>query len=557
MCLVIFFLCGHRSLARKKGKERRKRKNGGWRLERADSNDGTSLSSGTPEDVCPFTTLDAKRMTTNELFERCFLPQTPCIITGAMDHWPALRTKRWERSKFKKLYGDIRVPIGSRSEIPLADGLLSHTAMKLGRFLDASAESSKQGTHFDSFVFAFAPAIDKANKGNKTLEKQFQAFLDDVPSLSKELLNFFPDGSLPRDFEDQRIFSLGGTGGGIDYHYHGETLFALVHGIKVWYIYHPAAMPNRVSKKLDLLTTNWKNVSWNDPTLKGDERPFRCQQMPGTLLYLPQLFNHATENNGEAIGVGWQLDTQVNGALQTAKEVLKQNPKNPLALHTQNWFTYTKDPIKWFELYQLNPNDLVYAEMTVSALCGENGNADMRRQAIDIVNAWEERLLTLSQNASNNHDAVPTQVNIGTLVSSIAKLVKMMHSFGDCLRPAKPLQADTELTLLKRAVEELGITEEVEDMVKTLRAEGRLKRIMDLITASQSLDTARADKMFAELRHLYPSYNLPGGKDSSAREAEDIPAKKDPLIDSMENGWDRFDALFDPSEPNMEIVVED
>ena len=70
-----------------------------------------------------------------------------------------------------------------------------------------------------------------------------------------------------------------------------------------------------------------------------------------------------------------------------------------------------------------DPNDLVYAEMTVSALCGEHGNAGMRRQAMNIVNSWEERLLTLSQNASDNNGGVPTRVNVAA-ASGPGKLVQ-------------------------------------------------------------------------------------------------------------------------------------
>ena len=56
----------------------------------------------------------------------------------------------------------------------------------------------------------------------------------------------------------------------------------------------------------------------------------------GTLLYLPQLFHHATENNGETIGVGWQINLESEVVSGTVKHILQTRPNNPLALF-QNW----------------------------------------------------------------------------------------------------------------------------------------------------------------------------------------------------------------------------
>ena len=156
-------------------------------------------------------------------------------------------------------------------------------------------------------------------------------------------------------------------------------MLALIRGKKTWYIYEPGSMPSKVSKTLDVLHGNWKEISLSEE-LKQGEKPFVCVQSPGTVLYLPQMYHHCTENNADTVGVGWQLDTQRDMAIATAKDILERNPKNALSQFTLNWFTYETAPEKWIPLYDLKPLDLKFAQETLNSICQTGRRGEERSQ---------------------------------------------------------------------------------------------------------------------------------------------------------------------------------
>ena len=277
-------------------------------------------------------------------------------------------------------------------------------------------------------IFNFFKDIKKANDDQIDL---FHMFTNDTPTsqMHKVLLEFFPNKSF---FESSKFFSLGAAGAGINFHYHGDTLFSLIHGSKTWYIYPPGRMPHTVSSKLDLIYSNWKNVSVSDEMLTLDQKPIICTQTKGTALYLPQLHYHSTENNGEAIGVGWQIDVQRELAINTAKDILRIKPNNTLAQHTLHWFNYETDPDKWINLYKLKPLDLTFAQETLKAICNNNNaNQTQIENGKEIIQFWENKLDFIKGSKSNSKKVA--RISLRTFLLSFSQLIHQMFQFRFCL----------------------------------------------------------------------------------------------------------------------------
>ena len=186
-------------------------------------------------------------------------------------------------------------------------------------------------------------------------------------------------------------------------------------------------MPSRVSKTLDVLHGNWKEISLNEE-LKQGERPFVCVQSPGTVLYLPQMYHHCTENNADTIGVGWQLDTQRDLAIATAKDILERNPKNPLAQFTHNWFTYETAPEKWIDMYDSKPLDLKFAQETLNSIC-QNGREVKKGRKI--IRFWENRLDVLKKSKKNKKSRKPIRIRVFLLM--LSHVIHMMFNHRHCL----------------------------------------------------------------------------------------------------------------------------
>eukprot|EP00944_MAST-04C_sp_MAST-4C-sp1_P013540 g13540.t1 len=213
------------------------------------------------------------------------MAQQPCLIKNAITDIPAIRKQHWSRQNFLRRYGQLQVKADSRSNLPFAQGE-SNNKMTLEEYLNRSKTYLKARLPNHEFVFDFFDAMKADYVGNKKMTKLLNKFLKDIPApkdhQEDELFDFFKGHS------DYRMLSLGGNAGGIDFHFHGDTWLALVHGVKSWYIYPPGRMPAHVHKQLNLITANWKKVSVDD---NRHGKPIYCQQRGGQILYLPQFKN--------------------------------------------------------------------------------------------------------------------------------------------------------------------------------------------------------------------------------------------------------------------------
>ena len=328
-------------------------KKGGWEVERADPKDG--LPWGKDYGHCPFRVLDAQKMTGTDFYEHCYKVQAPCIVENALKSWPALQKRRWHRKHFMRSFGALKTLKASRSEFPLTKGV-SNVELSLGEFLNRTNPKE------NALVFEFFQEIKGANRARNPA---YEALDRDTPTVvGKDGKDLFFHGFQGKT-TPYKLLSIGGSGAGIDYHTHGDTFLALLFGRKTWFIYPPGRLPSRVSRTMDLLESNWKDVSWYQA--KGPkERPLVCQQKASQVLYLPQLFHHATENQGEAVGVGWQVNLEGDVVERTSRHLLRTRPNNPLAL--MNLWVQTHGGPRAsveskarhfpFQLVELVPNDL-------------------------------------------------------------------------------------------------------------------------------------------------------------------------------------------------------
>ena len=402
-------------------------KDGGWNVERADPRDG--LPWGKDFGYCPFPVIDATKATSRVFYDKCFKVQSPCIIVNGLLTWPAIQKYHWHRKNFLRSFGKLKTMIASRSEFPLNQGQ-SNVRMTLEKYLNRSRTAT------ESLLFDF---FEEIKHSNSNLKKTFRKFDTDTPGVfgadGKDLFfSVFPESTKP-----YKLLSIGRSGGGIDYHTHGDTFLALLFGRKTWYIYPPGRLPSRVSREIDLLTSNWKNVSWYS-TQDRKDRPVLCQQKSSQVLYLPQLFHHATENQGEAIGVGWQFNLDGHVVERTARHLLRTQPDNPLALFNL-WIqsqgdktTSAKSVAKSFpfQILELRPNDL---SLAIEALKQYAILKDAQNGKV-LVRKWQKKL----DHASHDLNTNPTSIIVPTtLGSSFRALGYALHVIAQTNTPlAKP-----------------------------------------------------------------------------------------------------------------------
>eukprot|EP01049_Picozoa_sp_SAG25_P023577 SAG25_NODE_10122_length_345_cov_0.841463_1_plen_114_part_11 len=102
------------------------------------------------------------------------------------------------------------------------------------------------------------------------------------------------------------LLSVGSDGQGLGFHTHSDSWLGLAAGMKRWLLFAPGTFPTAFpSRLLDvelLLRRGWSR----QPNGTESPPPMECFQRAGEILYLPAGWTHATQNVGEAVGVGGQ-----------------------------------------------------------------------------------------------------------------------------------------------------------------------------------------------------------------------------------------------------------
>eukprot|EP00505_MAST-04D_sp_SCG-Rhode-Island_P002523 Stramenopile-MAST_4_protein_2523 len=402
--------------------------NGGWHEGRADPRDGVG------HEQCPFLAIDVNKLTIEEFKAKCVGPRVPCIIRNGFTD-----ASRWRREAFLERYGGLNVTVGSRGEFPLNGGFPSDTrgAIPIETLLLSQPPSTRS-------VFMFLSDLIAVNSPADSL-----AFQNNVPSLHPSVHSVvFAD----EDSNVAEVLSLGKTGGGIDYHEHGASFFALVYGWKTWYVYPPGKIPDAVLQQLNPARGNWKNVSWHDAA--DTERPLRCQQQPGTVLYLPSLYHHATENHGEAIGLAWQLDPpEVSIKSGLGKQLWDSDGDNPFGFIWSMELKEVEYVSQWSRLASMHPLNVRLTSTALDLLCVEWDIEWRKKRAIEIVSTWESQLDALARLDAHDRDQT-------TLLTLVERVLQWLDEFSFCLvdHPGE----ETGPAMMRRRERMLAVAERVD-----------------------------------------------------------------------------------------------
>jgi hypothetical protein len=99
------------------------------------------------------------------------------------------------------------------------------------------------------------------------------------------------------------LLGVGGSGVGVHWHYHLDTMNETIHGRKRWLFYPP----RRVDRALGLDPASTESsLEWVTrvlPTLPPAERPLECEVGVGQVIYVPALWWHMTLNLGQTVCV--------------------------------------------------------------------------------------------------------------------------------------------------------------------------------------------------------------------------------------------------------------
>jgi hypothetical protein len=111
--------------------------------------------------------------------------------------------------------------------------------------------------------------------------------------------------AVPHRTDGRVLLSAGTWGNGRPFHQHGPALFALVAGVKRWFVRRPNAsfawqtfeIPRETLLAADALPNDWSEQLW------------QCAQRPGELVWVPDLQQHATLNHAAwTIGLTMVMD---------------------------------------------------------------------------------------------------------------------------------------------------------------------------------------------------------------------------------------------------------
>lgn len=226
--------------------------------------------------------VDGRKLTSTE-FEKQYL-RSPVMFTGLTEQWRARES--WTRTQLAHVYGNHSVQLR-----------------------DSFATATAGGTNVAGFVtLQFGEYLS-------SLEEQTNPVFENEASSTVDLIDALQgDYVVPvflKRFNTWRIFSLGPEGSGVPAHRHQENWFAQVSGRKAWLLTPPghdgpSSRATRACYGFDAGAPIEPGAIW-------------CVQNPGSILWVPSLWSHATCNlDGFTVGVGGQGDLSGHSPLHIA-----------------------------------------------------------------------------------------------------------------------------------------------------------------------------------------------------------------------------------------------
>ena len=144
----------------------------------------------------------------------------------------------------------------------------------------------KRRTTLHDYLSTLDTAIDGAINGTET----FYLFGD---NFSDEWQQFYAHYDFPAyaGTRNTPAFGAGGPSSGVPFHVHGPAFGETLHGRKRWFLAPPYQEPRFDPAQSQL---QWVNLVY--PGLPKEQRPLVCTVSPGSLIYIPHHWWHATLN---------------------------------------------------------------------------------------------------------------------------------------------------------------------------------------------------------------------------------------------------------------------
>ena len=253
-----------------------------------------------------------RNSSTDEFQERCVHASRPCLLQlrgrdvfeTETEAW--MPPEAWSRKSFSTNHGGLPVRRTFGSDLTR------------GAFLANFESASERET--------LAEYLSSASD-----EVVFEYGCPKCDDLSEALRGSW---SAPRVFEGprkKRLVSIGGDGASLNFHAHGAAWLLLVHGKKQWYLAPPGLLTEEEladsaeMRELDRSRLRARRAFQSARPASVDRLEV-CVQHAGELLYIPEGWQHATVNIGEAVAVGEQTGVVDEDAMyETARRTAARN----------------------------------------------------------------------------------------------------------------------------------------------------------------------------------------------------------------------------------------
>merc|ERR1712166_129239 len=134
------------------------------------------------------------------------------------------------------------------------------------------------------------------------------------------------------------VLSVGADGHGLPLHGHAQAWLAQLQGSKLWYFLRPdfpfTSLPTQVYRELFFRAPrHWSNQTLRYFLDNPKLAPTKCRAVPGDIIAVPASYFHATENVGEGLSLGGQMDVSVDeDFVADPRAYAAQMPNSPVQL---------------------------------------------------------------------------------------------------------------------------------------------------------------------------------------------------------------------------------
>lgn len=220
---------------------------------------------------------------TVEYFNNNYLYKKPILIVPTDEYSKHHINTRihWTKQRIIQQYGNNSITLGTVSS-------LTHTG---------------QGKLYSYILSEYLYELDN---NNSTIRNKyylfdrssfFQSSYDMLSQHHKH--DIFNQDTNPL-YDSVTTLAIGGTGSGINYHFHKDGWNEVIFGRKRWFFYpYNISIPYGYNSAQTV--SKWYKQNYH--RIEQHEKPFECTQYPGEIMYVPEGWYHATINIGQTIAI--------------------------------------------------------------------------------------------------------------------------------------------------------------------------------------------------------------------------------------------------------------